>query len=109
METRNWSAWIDVMPMSNRTLYVTGEMMLKLIGVRPVLSKRVPQGINDTIRILDLALKPLGPSAENDAPSDRWVPCRYEEDLESAETTCKVVSIYYEDKLIADIEVKTAH
>lgn len=52
-ESRNWKAWIDLVPGTGSTLHVTGEVSTAG-DTAPKLAEAVPQGIVGTILVLDL-------------------------------------------------------
>jgi hypothetical protein len=55
-ETQDWYAWIDTTPPQPDELHVIGEIKVGNPGIYAVLRKRVPQGINPRILLLDLHL-----------------------------------------------------
>jgi hypothetical protein len=55
-ETQDWYAWIDTTPPKPDELHVIGEITVGNPGIYAVLLKRVPQGINPRILLLDLHL-----------------------------------------------------
>lgn len=57
---RNWKAWIDSRPPEPPRLHVTGEVEVSAGNKEPVLTERVPPGINPTILILDLNIRDTG-------------------------------------------------
>jgi hypothetical protein len=56
VETREWSAWLNLQPPPPDDLHVIGQVRVGNPGVLAFLSERVPQGINPSILILDLHL-----------------------------------------------------
>lgn len=55
-QTRDWYAWLDLMPPGPDELRVTGEVLVPNPGVDPILVPREPQGINPRILLMDLLL-----------------------------------------------------
>ena len=55
-KTRNWYAWLDLMPPTPDHLHVTGEVYVPNPGVEALLVPHEPQGINPRILMLDLLL-----------------------------------------------------
>lgn len=49
-----WSAWVNLMPGSNPTLHVKGEVLAPATGSSATLVERSPAGINPAILMLDL-------------------------------------------------------
>jgi hypothetical protein len=54
--TRDWYAWLDLMPPTPDHLHVTGEVWVANPGIDAVLRPHEPQGINPRILLLDLWL-----------------------------------------------------
>jgi hypothetical protein len=54
--TKDWYAWLNLMPPTPDELYVTGEVYVSNPGVDPLLVFKEPQGINPRILLLDLIL-----------------------------------------------------
>ncbi len=54
--TRDWYAWINKIPPKPDDFHVVGEIEVPNPGVFAVLTKKVPQGINPKILLLDLLL-----------------------------------------------------
>jgi len=54
--TQNWHAWINKMPPPPDELHVRGQVTVPNPGVDVFLYKKVPQGINPSILLLDLVL-----------------------------------------------------
>lgn len=103
MESKNWHAWIDTMPPKPNKLYITGEVYIDTIGVKPQLAIREPQGINPDIIIVDLRLVPL---QEKTDLINTWIPCRLEKILTSGHIMHKEVEIFYNDELLVGIDVE---
>lgn len=58
--TRDWRAWVNLMPPKPDDLHVVGEVLVPNPGVEPLLTPRIPQGINPAILMLDLLLLQRG-------------------------------------------------
>src|SRR5262245_32368566 len=54
MATRNWYAWINLMPPKPDDFHVKGEVLVPNPGVQAELTVREPQGINRELLLLDL-------------------------------------------------------
>ena len=103
MESRNWHSWIDTMPPKPHKFYITGEVYIDTIEVKPQLFFKEPQGINDSIILVDLQLAPLH---QEIISKNSWIPCRLEKALTTEHTMYKRVQIFYKEDLLADIDVK---
>ena len=55
-KTKDWYAWLNLMPPTPDELYVSGEVYVSNPGIDPVLVFKEPQGINPRILLLDLLL-----------------------------------------------------
>jgi hypothetical protein len=104
METKNWSAWIDLMPPGPKTLHVQGEVRVGTPTSKAVLSPKVPPGINPTILQLDLKIEPhAGPAVMT------WVKARYDVAIAPGETAPSQVEIISGGKSLATMSVKEVH
>jgi len=56
-KTRDWYAWLDLMPPTPDHLHVIGEVYVSNPGIKPMLVFHEPQGINPRILMLDLLLR----------------------------------------------------
>ena len=56
IRTKDWYAWLDLMPPSPDDLHVIGEVYVSNPGVEPLLVMHEPQGFNPRILLLDLHL-----------------------------------------------------
>jgi hypothetical protein len=100
VETRDWYAWINLMPPPPDDFHVTGEVYVPNLGVDPILTPKVPQGINPQILLLDLTLvqQPgIWPQVLV------WKQARYDKVPSSVRYT--QVQIFCGDEVIADIPV----
>jgi hypothetical protein len=71
-----FSAWIDKMPPANPRLIVTGEVQVPTSGWKVKLVRKIPQGINPNILLLDVeATAPHGTVSQ----LVTTIPVRYEE------------------------------
>lgn len=60
LKSRNWNAWINLMPGSKTELIVTGEVETTAGNLVPVLKEAVPQGFNPSILTLELTIERQG-------------------------------------------------
>lgn len=58
IKSYGWSAWINMMPMANRTLYTVGRLMMPTPGFKLSLKRTMPQGINPNVLLLDIEVEP---------------------------------------------------
>ncbi|SMH38382.1 hypothetical protein [Mesorhizobium australicum] len=65
-KTRNWEAWIDLMPGSPSKLIVTGQVETTAGNKVPRLTEAKPQGVNPKILILDLSIVKEGDVGTDD-------------------------------------------
>lgn len=94
METRNWYAWINLMPPQPDDFHVIGEVFVDNPGMLPVLYFKVPQGINPSILLLDMSLiqQPgFWPQVRT------WVQCRFDLVLSPESTRYTDVEVFFED------------
>jgi hypothetical protein len=106
MNTRNWSAWLNLMPPKPDDFHVVGEVEVGNPGVQAELHYKVPQGINPAILQLDLHLvqRPgIWPLPMT------WVQCRYDRILCPGMPGWKQVEIFHESERVALIDVETVH
>lgn len=104
IQTRDWYAWINLMPPPPDEFHVVGEVYVPNPGVDPFLTPKNPQGINPEILLLDLYLiqRPgIWPRVFV------WKQARYDKIVR--ETRYKQVQIFCDDQLIADIPVHIVH
>ena len=100
IETRDWYAWLNLMPPPPDDFHVIGEVYVPNPGVDPFLTPRNPQGINPAILLLDLFLiqRPgIWPQVFV------WKQARYDKTARSIRYT--QVQVFCGDELIADIKV----
>jgi hypothetical protein len=106
MNTRNWYAWLNLMPPKPDDFHVVGEVEVGNPGVQAELHYKVPQGINPAILQLDLHLvqRPgIWPLPMT------WVQCRYDRILCPGMPGWKQVEIFHESERVALIDVETVH
>jgi hypothetical protein len=60
ISTKDWHAWINLQPGSERKLIVIGKVETSAGNMVPVLRKAVPRGFNPAILILDLSIEQQG-------------------------------------------------
>jgi len=81
--SKDWSAWLNTMPGSERTLHVTGTVTCPNPGYKAELVPSSPQGFNPEIYLLDLVVTPpCGGDGAADVLED--VPVDYREVTHSA-------------------------
>lgn len=101
IETRDWYAWINLMPPPPDELHVVGEVYVPNPGVDPFLTPRTPQGINPKILLLDLYLiqRPgIWPQVFV------WKQARYDKIVRGMQYT--QVQVFCGDEVIADVTVE---
>jgi hypothetical protein len=104
VETRDWYAWLNLMPPPPDELHVVGEVYVANPGVDPFLTPRVPQGINPQILLLDLYLcqRPgLWPQIMV------WKPVRYDKVAPGVKYT--EINVFCGDEMIANFPVHEVH
>ena len=101
--TKEWSAWINLMPGSTHKLIVVGKVETNAANLKPVLKEAVPQGFNPAILMLDLTIEDDG-STGPQVVGHR--DARFEKPAEQGHYTS--VTVRFEGEEIADIEVKEA-
>lgn len=102
--TRNWHAWVNLQPGSDRSLHVKGTVDVNSGGWQARLTKRSPQGFNPRILLLDLHVTP--PSGPTILPM-LSLDVRYDE--RNAGNTYDRVEVYCGNERIADMQVEQAH
>lgn len=75
MKTRNWNAWVNLMPPGPPVLHVMGEVLVGTPGHKAVLTINEPQGINERILLLTLNVIPYEGVV---AQVESWVVARFE-------------------------------
>ena len=102
--TTDWNAWVDAMPGPDPSkLIVTGQVLVANPGEDAILYKKVPQGSNPAILLLDLHLvqKPgYYPQVLT------WVEARYEEQAQVG--TYSKVNILSDNEVIGEAPVFVA-
>ena len=99
---RDWYAWLNRMPPGPHRLHVIGEIKVGNPGIEALLTKRVPQGINPSILMLDLWLhqKPgVWIALETSAQA------RYDEHLPPGATDYTSVEVFHEGSSVVTIDV----
>ena len=103
-EMSDFKAWINLMPPGSSKLIVVGMVVTNGGDLQPKLTERVPQGINEMILMLDLAIEQTGDVGTDDvAPRD----VRFEKPADQGEY--HQVEIYYEGELCQSLEVGEVH
>jgi len=103
-ETRDWRAWINLMPPPPDDLHVIGEVRVPNPGVEAILVKTEPQGINPNILLLDLFLYQR-PGVWPQVVA--WKAVRYDSVTRGMAYTA--VSVLCDSKPIQDIKVEEIH
>lgn len=106
METKNWYAWMNLMPPKPDDFHVVGEILASNPGILPILCLKEPQGVNPEILLLDLHLiqQPgMWPQVMT------WVQARYDRILPPGGPMYKQVEIFHENKSIAQVPVEEVH
>lgn len=103
-ESKDWYAWINLMPPLPNDFHVIGEVLVPNPGVKAVLTPKVPQGINPTILLLDLILiQQPGPWPQVMTLAE----ARYDKTVSG--NPYKTVQIFSEDSPIAEVPVEEVH
>lgn len=106
METRNWRAWINLMPPKPGDFHVTGEVYVSNPGIKPELTPRIPQGINPAILLLDLKLiQQPGMVAQ----VMTWAKTNFKETMPPKSQGYSEVEIHFNGESIAQIKVEEIH
>lgn len=106
MGTRNWYAWLNLMPPKPDDFHVVGEVEVGNPGILAELHERVPQGSNPDILQLDLHLvqRPgVWPQVMT------WAQCRYDRIVCPGISAWKLVEIFHDGERVALIDVETVH
>lgn len=102
METRDWYAWINMMPPKPDDFHVVGEVCVGNPGTIPFLTVKEPQGINPSILLLDLHLiqQPgMWPQVMT------WVQARFDKILLPKSQIYEQVDIFFNNELLAQVMV----
>lgn len=102
INTKGWNAFENRQPGTSKdnAFYVIGEVETNNGRIQPVLTKAIPQGINEKILILDLTLEDQGGFGTTDIA---FRPVRYDEGISEGQYT--QVQIMYQGKEIVCLEV----
>lgn len=106
MDTKNWYAWINLMPPKPDDFHVVGEVFVGNPGIETHLCVREPQGINPNILLLDLHLvqKPgMWPQVMT------WVQARFDKILTKDSPKYEEVEIFLNEESIAKVSVDEVH
>ena len=96
----DWKAVLNLMP-PQKHLTVTGSMMYGDPSGNPTLQKKVPQGINPKILMLEVV-------PPTDAKGNKKVDLKYEEDFQTEDQHTSV-EVFYKNERIADIKIEKVH
>jgi hypothetical protein len=106
MQTRDWYAWLNLMPPKPDDFHVIGEVLVSNPGVQAELCVREPQGINPLVLLLDLHLvqRPgVWPQVLT------WVQCRYDKVLSPGSPRYTNVEVFHNGELIVTLKVDEVH
>ena len=101
-KTRNWNAWLVEKGSKPHPLHVIGEVEVSNLGVRAILVKKIPQGVNPSYLLLDMHLiqRPgIWPQVIS------WVPAQYDE---MTEVEYQIVNVFCGKELKAEVPVVVA-
>lgn len=102
--TKEWEAWINLMPGGPSSLIVTGRVETNAGNMVPQLTEAKPQGINPKILILDLAIVQQGDVGTSDVA---FRDARFTKPAGKGEYT--QVEIRFDNAPVALVDVKEAH
>lgn len=106
MDTRDWYAWIDLMPPKPDHFHVIGEVFAGNPGLQAELCPKEPQGINPDVLLLDLHLV----QRPGDWPQMMtWKQARYDKILGPRSPRYKEVEIFHRGTSIAKMKVEETH
>jgi hypothetical protein len=101
--THSWKAWVNLMPGADKTVHVTGQVRVNSGGWKAQLVKRVPQGINPDILLLDLVIAPpTGPVTQPVLD----LPVHFQEKTSGRPTR---VQVFCDASVVADLKVEEVH
>jgi hypothetical protein len=83
-KTKDWEAWIDLMPGKEPTLHVIGYVEVPTSGYTAELSAHTPPGINPRDLILDLKVIEPQPG-EPVLDVIEWIPAEYKQPAEKGQ------------------------
>ncbi|RNJ50450.1 hypothetical protein [Methylocystis hirsuta] len=101
-KTKDWYAWLNLMPPPPDDFHVIGKVLVPNPGVLAQLCFKEPQGINPAILLLDLHLvqQPgMWPQVMT------WATARYDEILPPGRAKYSEVEVFFENASIARIKV----
>lgn len=102
MDTRNWYAWINLMPPKPDDFHVVGEVLVANPGLQAELCIKEPQGTNPNILLLDMHLvqRPgVWPQVMT------WVQCRFDKILRPDDPRYTDVEVFHEGTSVATMKV----
>ena len=102
--TKNFRAWINLMPGSPSKLIVVGEVETSASNKKPVLTRAIPQGTVSQVLILDLHIASQGGIGTQ---AFQFWPVRHEEDANKGQFT--QVSIRWDGEPLMNLKVSEAH
>jgi len=102
--SQGWYAWTNLQPPRPNSFHVVGEVLVSNLGIKALLTPKVPQGFNPTILLLDLFLvqQPgFWPQATT------WVEARYDKVVIGS--PYKSVEVFFDNNSIAEVLVEEVH
>lgn len=106
MSTKNWYAWINLMPPKPDDFHVVGDVLVGNPGIVAKLVKREPQGINPQVLLLDLLLVPT-PGVWPQVMT--WTQARYDEIIGPGGIRYTDVQVFHDGVAIATLKVEEVH
>ena len=106
MNTRDWYAWLNLMPPKPDDFHVVGDVEVGNPGIVAELHERAPQGFNPAILLLDLHLVQR-PGAWPQVVT--WAHCRYDRVIRLGMPAYREVEIFHAGESIARLQVEDVH
>lgn len=102
MDTKEWYAWLNLMPPKPDDLHVTGQVFVGNPGVLAYLNVRGEKGMDSNILLLDLHLvQQPGMWTQNMT----WVTARYDKTLSPSSPKYTDVKVFFNDEIIATLNI----
>ena len=101
--TKDFAAWKNLMPGSIPKLIVVGKVETNATNMHPKLTRANPQGLNQTLLVLDLTIEEVGAGAQVIGFRD----ARYEEP--TSQNDYSQVAIMWQGAVIEQLDVGEAH
>lgn len=106
METKEWYAWLNLMPPKPDDFHVVGEVLVGNPGIGAYLCVKEPQGINPNILLLDLHLvqkSGVWPQVLT------YVQAKFDKILTPTSQRYEQVEVFLNNESIAQIPVDKVH